>query len=275
MEVALAEQGIFLLPARLTPEQARERALEQKFNVFGTVSKLFVRPKGEEIEITLSEFRYHPFWHTLGHKRFRFERRMQYQVSVAAQVQAVEIAGQAYTPSGGKITLSAQEACLIEERNELFLDGLTGHAKDLRAYLAFERRAVDDGTAPDTPLVPPEIRAADVVRRALGDVLHPPSADRVLEETVAVERLDLYYRPVYAFEYTWASKGKRAIAEIDGLTGEFRPTGSLFGEKLRRVLNREVLFDIGGETLNLVVPGGAIALKLTKAIADRRKEGSR
>jgi hypothetical protein len=90
----------------VTLGQARERALEQKFNGFGTVSKLFVRPKGEDIEISLSEFRYHPFWHTLSHKRSRFGRRTQYQVPVAAQVQAVEIAGQAYTPSGGKTTLS-------------------------------------------------------------------------------------------------------------------------------------------------------------------------
>lgn len=35
MEVTLAEQGIFLLSVRLTPEQARERAREQKSNVYG------------------------------------------------------------------------------------------------------------------------------------------------------------------------------------------------------------------------------------------------
>jgi len=35
-----------------------------------------------------------------------------------------------------------------------------------------------------------------------------------------------------------------------------------------------VLFDIGGDVINLVVPGGAIALKLTKAVAERRRGGS-
>ncbi|MDQ7842825.1 MAG: hypothetical protein QN141_01870 [Armatimonadota bacterium] len=275
MEVTIADQGIFLLPTRLTPEQARERVLEQKFNVFGTLSKLLIRPKGEEIQIGLSEFRYHPFWHAVGHKRFRFARRAQYRVSIAKEVQSVEIAGQAYAPSGGTIVLPGQEDCLIEERNELFLDGLSSDAKDLSGYLQFDPQAVGDGIGHDVALVPPEVRAADVIRRVLGDVLHPPSADKVLEETVAVPALNLYYRPVYAFEYRWESKGKRAVAEVDALTGEFRAAGSLFGEKLRKVLNRDVLFDIGGETLNLVVPGGAIALKLTKAIADRRKAGPR
>jgi len=275
MEITLAEQGIFLLPARVTLEQARERALEQKFNVFGTVSRLLARPKAEEIQISLSEFRYNPFWHAVGRKRFRFQRRVQYQVPVTAHVRSVEVAGQTYTPSGGKITLPAQEDCLMDERNEVFLDGLTGEVKDFSGYLPFDRQAVEGETVPDAALVPPEIRAAEVVRRALGDVLHPPSADRVLEEVVAVDALNLYYRPVYAFEYTWESKGKRTVAEVDGLTGEFRAAGSLFGKKLRQVLNRDVLFDIGGETLNLVVPGGAIVLKLSKAIADRRKGGAR
>lgn len=275
MEVTLAEQGIFLLPVRLTQEQAREKALEQKFNVFGMISKFLVRPKGEEIQIGLSEFRYTPFWHALGHKRFRFERGTRYQVPVSAHTESAEIAGQTYTPSDGKITLPAKEQCLIEERNEVFLDALSGEVKDFRAYLKFDPQAVEEGANPDVALVPPEVRAADVIRRVLGDVLHPPSADRILEETVAVDSLDLYYRPIYAFEYTWESKGKRAVAEIDGLTGEFRPTGSLFGNRLRRVLNRDVLLDIGGEAMNLVVPGGAIAVKLGKAIADRRREHKR
>ncbi len=36
-------------------------------------------------------------------------------------------------------------------------------------------------------------------------------------------------------------------------------------------MNREVLFDLGAEAMNLVVPGGAIAVKLTKAVMERRQ----
>jgi len=108
----------------------------------------------------------------------------------------------------------------------------------------------------------------------LGDVLRPPSADQILEEEVVVDCLDLYYRPVYAFAYVWQAKDKRATEEVDGLTAEFKSTGKAFGSQLKRVLNREVLFDIGAETINLVVPGGAIALKLTKAVAERARKAS-
>jgi len=94
----------------------------------------------------------------------------------------------------------------------------------------------------------------------------------VFEEEVVVDRLDLYYRPVYAFEYVWEAKARRTTVEVDGLTGEFKPTGKTFGSQLKRVMTREVLFDIGAETMNLVVPGGAIALKLGKAVMNRRQE---
>jgi hypothetical protein len=276
VEIVVAEQGLFLLPVKVTDEQARERAWEQKLNVFGTLSKFLIRPKGEEIQVKFLELRYQPFWHAASHKRFRYNRTTDHQVAVPADVQAVEIGGQSYPASGGKITLPGLDHCLVEEQKELFIDGLSGQPQDMRRYLTFERvaAAVDQPLSADVALVAPGTRASAVVRQVLGDVLQPASADRVLEETVVVDRLDLYYRPIYAFEYVWDAKGKRATVEVDGLTGEFKPSGTAFGNQLKRVLNRDVLFDIGSETLNLVVPGGAIALKLTKAIIDGQRGGS-
>ena len=272
VEITLAEQGIFLLPAKVTQDQAKEKAWEQKHNVFGTLAKFLMRPKSEEIQVSLLELRYQPFWHAIGHKRFRYDRRTHYPVPVLTDVQTVEIAGQTCTPAQGKLTLQGVDHCLLEERHEIFLDALTGEAQDFRRYLAFDRLDAGNSNAlpADLALAPPEVRAPVVVRQVLGDVLHPPSADKIFEAEVVVDCLELYYRPVYAFEYVWQAKDKRATVEVDGLTGEFKPTGKAFGNQLKGVLNRDMLFDIGAETINLVVPGGAIALKLTKAVAERR-----
>lgn len=272
MEITVAEQGLFLLTARVSPDQAKEKAWEQKLNVFGTLSKFLMRPKGEEIQVNFLEFRYQPFWHAASHKRFRYDRRASYQITVPADVQSVDIAGQTYTPSQGRFSIPGTDHCLLEERREIFVDGLSGETSDLRRYLAFDHLVIEEGAMPaDVALVPPEVRASAVVRQVLGDVLQPPSADKVFEEEVVVDRLDLYYRPVYAFEYAWDAKGKRTTVEVDGLTGEFKGSGKAFGTQLKRIMTREVLFDVGAETLNLVVPGGAIALKLGKAVADRRR----
>jgi hypothetical protein len=273
MEITVAEQGLFLLPVKVTPEQAKEKAWEQKFSVFGTISKFLMRPKSDEIKVSLLELRYEPFWHAAGHKRFRYHHRTQYQVPVSREVQSVDLAGQAYAPSGGHLTLAAMELCLFEERKTIFLDGVTGEAQDMQRYLAFDRQAAADGRtfSADVALVPPEVRATAVVRQVLGDVMHPPNADKILEEEVVVDALDLYYRPVYALEYVWEAKGKRVTVEVDGLTGDFKPTGKAFGDQLKNVLQRDVLFAVGGDVLNMVVPGGSIAVKLTKAVLDSRQ----
>jgi hypothetical protein len=273
MEITLAEQGVFLLPAKLTPEQAEQKAGEHKINVFGTLAKYFIRPKSEDIQVNLLELRYQPFWHAAGHKRFRYVRRVHYSLPVSADVQSVEIAGVTYTPAHGKLTLEGVDTCLTEERREIFLDGLTGEVQDLRRYLDFERLNANDATAlpEDLALAPPEVRASSVVRQVLGDVLHPASADEILEEEVMLDSLELYYRPVYAFECAWQAKDKRMTVEVDGLNGEFKSTGKAFGDHLKRVLNRDVLLDIGTDAMNLVLPGtGAIAMKLTRAVVVNR-----
>lgn len=69
MEIALAEQALFVLPAKVTQDQAREKAWEQKLNVFGTLAKFLMRPKSEEIQVTLLELRYEPFWHASSRRR--------------------------------------------------------------------------------------------------------------------------------------------------------------------------------------------------------------
>ncbi|MGC1520834.1 MAG: hypothetical protein WA803_04775, partial [Steroidobacteraceae bacterium] len=170
MEITLAKQGVFLLPAKLTAEQAQETAGEQKINVFGALAKYIMRPKSEDIQVTLLELRYQPFWHAAGHKRFRYLRRVRYPLPISADVQSVEIAGNTYTPSNGKLALEGVDRCLTEERREIFLDALTGEVQDLRRYLAFDRMEAGNGSAlpTDLALAPPEVRSSSVVRQVLG-----------------------------------------------------------------------------------------------------------
>lgn len=48
---------------------------------------------------------------------------------------------------------------------------------------------------------PPQARATAVVRDILIGMIKSVQAARIIEDSVGVERVDLYYRPVYAFQY--------------------------------------------------------------------------
>jgi hypothetical protein len=54
-----------------------------------------------------------------------------------------------------------------------------------------------------------------IVRGVMGALFKAVQADKVFEERTAVEHVDLYFKPVYAFEYHWKPKDKKAVAESD------------------------------------------------------------
>ena len=46
------------------------------------------------------------------------------------------------------------------------------------------------------------------------------NAHHIQSDGIVVERLHLYWRPVFAFEFMWSSADKRGVIEVTGLTGE-------------------------------------------------------
>jgi len=79
---------------------------------------------------------------------------------------------------------------------------------------------------------------------------------------------DLNHRPVSAHEFHRAPTDRRGVVEIDGLTGQVRQGQSLM-PRLKRMVSRESLFDIGADTAGLLIPGGSIAVKVARAAVDR------
>ena len=120
-------------------------------------------------------------------------------------------------------------------------------------------------------LVPPQARATAVVRDVLLGILKSVRADRILEDFVEVERVDLYYRPIYAFQYRWKSKQREAVLEFDGITGALQTNGKTFQQYVGKIIDPEFLFDVGAETIDLLVPGGGLAMKLARKGIDVAK----
>ena len=56
--------------------------------------------------------------------------------------------------------------------------------------------------------------------------------------------------------------------EVDALTGEVKTATSLKMQITRRV-SRDALFDIGADTVGLLIPGGSIAVKLVRVALDK------
>ena len=277
MEIALADEKAYFFPPAITPEQARERAWDYKGSAFGAFTKLWARPKLAEIAISYSETRYEPFWHVICRTRYVYDRQREYHLEVPnTEVEALTIAGERRVvvrkDDAGYVTLGGTEHCREEEQQEKVLDAQTGEEQpEWVQYLDYEAQEIEDleRFAPEGVFVmPPQIRASSIVREMLGKMLRPIQADQMLEELIKVEQADLYYRPVYAFEYHWEPKDRYAVIELDGLTGEKRSGGKAVRQQLHGVVTKELLFDIGIDTVDLIVPGGGIAMKLARVVVD-------
>ena len=281
MDIQLGTERIFVLRERDGGEQVRQQAMDHRTQAFGSgIGSLLSRPKADDVELVASQRRLEPFWHVAGRATYVYERTRSYPVVASApEVQSVTILGTDYpvgrsgTGTGpGTFSITALEHCREERSHVLDADARTGaRIADAAVVLSGPRDEVADPatlTADDTVVIPPEQRASFVVRQLLGEMLKPVQADRILEESLTLETIDLCYRPIRAYEFHWKSKDKRGVVEIDAVTGAFRQGGS-FLPQLGRVITRDALFDIGADTIGLLVPGGSIAVKVARAALDK------
>ncbi|MEJ5308428.1 MAG: hypothetical protein WHX52_01530 [Anaerolineae bacterium] len=274
MEINLTEERAFILQPQLSVDQAEGRAWAHKVDAFGTMAKmgsLLQRPKDEDFKLMYKEQRYEPFWHIVCDARYVYERRGDYPLAFNdAVVKSVTIDGVEYQVCNGKVMLTGLEHCREELHADVFFDGLTStRASNLADYLKYAAVEIpgddlDDFSAGDSVVVPPAARASAVVHEVLIEMIKSVKAERILEDRIDVRQIDLYYRPVYAFQYRWLSKGKETIMEYDGLTGQWQAGGKTFQQYMGKILDPDFLFDVGAETVDLLVPGGGLAIKLAK-----------
>jgi hypothetical protein len=266
MQVAIAEERILVFSDRVGAEVAEAKAWAKRVEAFGTLARmsgLLSRPKDEEFEVVYREKRLQPFWRIASRAVSKYERARSYAIALAPEVKSVTIDGQARAIEGHKTTITGHECCEEESRRQVLVDGLTGAENlALNAYLDFAAAEADvthlaDLAAQSIVVVPPQIKASALVRDAVAKAIGKIDADRVLEESVTLEAVELYYRPVYAFRYRRA--GKEAVVEVDALTGEASPTGTTFEQHLGKILEPKFLLDIGVEAANLFIPGATVA----------------
>jgi hypothetical protein len=294
MDLRLPAAHAYVLNPALDFEGAKQQAVDKRLTIVaGGLTGLFSRPKPEEVDLAYSEFRYEAFWHVVCTVRYVFERNKSYNVPVVgAEVRKVTVLGQEFevvaqqppqqsSPTGflqqigqqigvsstaRSFSLPGVEHCIDESRQERFLDAVNNQAIAAGAdYVKKDKTELTDLSGLSTGeaiVVAPQLTAAKVVKSLLATMIKQVQADQVLEESTTIETLDLYFRPVYAFELAWRPKNKTSVAEFDGATGNM-----IAGKTVRTSnapLSPEALFDITAETATALIPTAAGNVKLVE-----------
>lgn len=281
MDISLAEEHAYYFVPQISLDDARERVEKKKISlVAGMFGNLISRPNPAEIQVASVESRLEPFWTISAKSRTEYDRQQVYNIPIRGdEVHEVTVLGQRLrlnSKGGPSFTLNGTEHCVEEHELTRFFDGISGQKSDLSRFQRFTKTEIAslEGFAPEGMLVvPPQMRATAVVRHVLGEVIKPVSKAQVIhQERVDIETIELNFRPVYAFEYEWTSKGKRVIVEFDALLGETQTGGKKWSDDIKGILTRDLFFDVTADAVGMLVPGGGIAVKLVKAVVDRGKK---
>src|SRR5687767_5371822 len=280
MEISLAEERAYYFVPQISLEIARDRIEKKKTSlVAGMFGNLISRPNPNEIQVTSEENRLEPYWVVTAASRTAYDRQAVYTIPIKGEeVREVTMLGQKLTVTSKgspSLTLNGVEHCVEERRVTRFFDGLSGQKEDLSRFQSFTKSAITDlgGFAPEGILVvPPQMRATAIVRQVLGEAIQPvKNAQIINDERVNIEAIELNFRPVYALEYEWTSKGKRVVVEFDALLGEMHSGGKKWSDQIKGIITRDLFFDVTADAVGMLVPGGSIAVKLVKAVVDRKK----
>lgn len=261
---------------------ATEQANQKKLNAFGLLSKLnpFKRPRDETVLLSNHVLRYEPFWHVETGRSVDYSRELTYVVEIGnAYANKVIINGKEYpiAEQGKKRTINvpAMEFSHRKISYEDYLDGLSRDLKKGALANYISKYKVQEHTVLELPeAIALQLRLPMVLQR-IGQTLAAEviNAHEFQDDVITIEKVHLYYRPVFAFEFAWTTEDKVGVIEVDGLTGEVIENGQWFKDKLQAITTREMLFEMGSELAGALVPGGGTAVKaIEKLLADGRPE---
>ncbi len=258
---------------------AEEQAEKSKLSAFGTLARLnpLNRPKAETVNLSKSELRYEPFWHVAARREIDYVHEAVYPLQITnPHARQLEIAGQTVEvlANGNKprVELAVNELCHRKIDTLLYQDGLKRPIRQGKLQGYVERyRAVEQQQLDLPGAVIPQMPFASVVQVIKSQLAAEAiDAHRIDNDLLEFVSANLYFRPVFAFEYLWTGAGRIGVIEIDGLTGEVVEDGQWFRDKLDTVMSREMLFELGAEMASTVVPGGGFAVKVLGKLTQER-----
>lgn len=271
VQIEPAATRILLFEEVYQARAAQEQAEKSKLDAFGTLARLnpLNRPKHETVVLSKWELRHEPFWHVVARREVDFRHEAHYSVPITnAHAQRVEIDGRSFEVlapgSKPRIEMPLQEICHRKMDAVVYQDGLKRPLKPaalqryVDKYKATEHERLDVEAA-----IEPSLSSAAAMQLALSKLAaEAVDATEIHQDRYVFEKLYLYYRPVYAFEYAWNPGGKLGVIEIDGLTGEVVTDGEWLRDKLDKMMTRDTLFDLGAEVAAATIPGGGVAVKV-------------
>lgn len=226
-----------------------------------------------------TELRYEPFWFIDSNRivdyKLLLERKLEvddeYANSILIDGKTYEIfedSKKSFVSNDKRYsTLNVQYNCNREIKYKTYIDGLGRNIKSENYEKLFKNsnykfKEVEDLTNIDN-IINPTFSFSSAIEEMKNSLLREKIiSHEILTDDAIADKIYLFFKPVYAFEFIWSNENKVGIIEIDGLNGEISEKGVWLKDRVSKVMTRDMFFDIGGEIANGMVPGGGVVVKM-------------
>lgn len=305
IEENMPQPKIFIFKSNVTFHFAQQKAEEAKKkallnNIFygGEIKKAFnlFKGKNDVVYQDIYEYRLEPFWFIEGAREIEYNKKQEINIQINNNdATHITLLDQQFeiNPVSPCLTLEGTQICLRKVEHSFYKNGMDKEINEehLSTYLtkfgsalieipiqdtkktAKKIKSLKDANNQEPIRLDPTTQLHQIETQMKEYLLNQKVDGKVTSDKLIINKINIYFRPIFAFKYKWLTDNSDVIIEVDALTGDVVTNGNWFKDKINKAITAEtaqdILIGIGFDTMNKIIPFSGIA---AQAIYKKVKE---
>ena len=259
-----------------TKDAAKIKANEEKESAFnalkGSIAKvgklLNLKKENDDIEVSYIDCFYKSYWCIDAQRLTQYECDAEYPIVIsnlnAKEVRIILEDNTAnYVVENNQTKVKATEVC--ERKNDYYnvVDNETAcidndFHKNYIENPNYRKRKFNIGS---DKILKPEMSKTGLIQRVNATLTTEIKADRILNDQINYNKIELYLVPIYFFECYKKSTKEKALIKINALTGKIVRDNNSTKDVLSNDEVKSVVIDVAAEMASALLPGSGPVLK--------------
>ncbi len=273
---AIPETQVFKFIEIHTKDAAKIKANEEKESAFnalkGSIAKvgklLNLKKENDDIEVSYIDCFYKSYWCIDAQRLTQYECDAEYPIVIsnlnAKEVRIILEDNTAnYVVENNQTKVKATEVC--ERKNDYYnvVDNETAcidndFHKNYIENPNYRKRKFNIGS---DKILKPEMSKTGLIQRVNATLTTEIKADRILNDQINYNKIELYLVPIYFFECYKKSTKEKALIKINALTGKIVRDNNSTKDVLSNDEVKSVVIDVAAEMASALLPGSGPVLK--------------
>lgn len=273
---AIPETQVFKFIEIHTKDAAKIKANEEKESAFnalkGSIAKvgklLNLKKENDDIEVSYIDCFYKSYWCIDAQRLTQYECDAEYPIVIsnlnAKEVRIILEDNTAnYVVENNQTKVKATEVC--ERKNDYYnvVDNETAYIDNdfHKNYIENPNYRKRKFNIDSDKILKPEMSKTGLIQRVNATLTTEIKADRILNDQINYNKIELYLVPIYFFECYKKSTKEKALIKINALTGKIVRDNNSTKDVLSNDEVKSVVIDVAAEMASALLPGSGPVLK--------------